>query len=143
MVPSISLQTAIGLVGDVPVALLKLDAQGADFSLLHALPPGLLRSRVNTVRIEVRSSTCPQLYAGAVGCEEVVAHFQSEGFHPGSACPPGLNKQGVCVDEKRRGGTYGKYSCCESDIYFCSERPMPKGVPVASCQPAVNQSSHR
>ena len=99
---------------------------------------------MHTVRIEVRSSTCPQLYAGGVGCDEVVAYFQSEGFFPDKPCPPGLNKQGLCVDEKRRGGTFGKYACCESDLYFCSERPKPKGIPIGDCgRPESSRTQER
>lgn len=114
-VPSISLPTAIGLLGDtLPISFLKIDAQGADFELIKATPPALLRSRAKLIQMEARSPTCPPLYKGQATCDVVADYMRSIGFKPrGAACPVGRNlTTGACLQKMP------KYFCCEHNAFF-------------------------
>ncbi len=116
-VPSISLMTAIGLLGDtLPVELLKIDAQGADFELVRATPPALLRARVRAIQMEVRSPTCPVLYSGQSTCDVVETYMRGIGYTPrggGTACPVGRNRTtGACLRPM------AKFFCCERNAIF-------------------------
>ena len=79
-VPSITLADALGLAGSLPVRYLRLDAQGADYALIRATDPGLLRTRVERISMEIVASDCRPLYAGQARCDEVVQYMRSIGF---------------------------------------------------------------
>ena len=91
-VPSLTLETALGLAGRRPIRQLKLDAQGADLSLLQSVAPGVLRRRVEAVQMEVVADDCNPLYVGQALCTEVMQRMQAIGFRPffrGRAMLPG------------------------------------------------------
>jgi hypothetical protein len=117
---SLSLGTALGLAGKLPVSWLKLDAQGLDLALFNTLSPGWGAS-VLSIEMEVRSAKCPQLYTGAADCDQVVSFFRAAGFTEVGKCPVGLNggSHARCNNPKMR-GIVGDYLCCESDMTFCN-----------------------
>ena len=126
-VPSISLPTAIGLLGDtLPISFLKIDAQGADFELIRVTPPALLRSRVSLIGMEARSPTCPPLYQGQATCDVVAKYMRSIGFRSrGAACPVGRNMTtGACLrpmPQHNSTSVYfemASYLCCERNAYY-------------------------
>ena len=92
-VPSITLSDALALIPrNLPIALLKVDAQGVDDKLIRATPARLLR-RIERITLEVRGSHCLPLYAGQEICENVVEYMRSVRFDNASACPqPGTSK---------------------------------------------------
>lgn len=122
IVPSISLETAIGLLGpDLPISVLKIDAQGVDFKLLKAAPRELVRRRVETIQMETRSPTCPLLYEGQSTCDEVYKYMTSLGYGvrgPGRmrenrGCPPGLK-----ADKTACSISTPLYNCCEQNVAY-------------------------
>lgn len=114
-VPSISLASAIGLLPDeIPIKLIKIDAQGVDFTLISETPPSLLQRRVQSIQMEVRSPTCPTLYRGQTTCEAVEALMKSMGYRSrgGKAvCPPGRGADGRCHLRH-------EVACCEANAIF-------------------------
>lgn len=122
-VPSISLETAIGMLGPtLPISRLKIDAQGADFELLRAAPFDLLQRRVRVIELETRSPTCPPLYQGQSMCDEVFTYMTSIGYLPTGrterdspypGCPPGRNAStGKCTRPM------GNFYCCEQNMVY-------------------------
>ena len=90
-VPSISLTAAIGLVGELPIRLLKIDVQGLDFALVRSVAPALLRAKVRAIVMEVIASDGEPLYHGQPQCAEVVQYMRAIGFGrtaylPGNRC---------------------------------------------------------
>ena len=82
-VPSISLETALGLVPPhLPVAHLKLDVQGVDLALIQSVDAALLRRRVSTFSMEVVAEDCNPLYVGQPRCAEVLRYARSIGYVP-------------------------------------------------------------
>ena len=131
VVPSITLETAIGLLGpDLPISVLKIDAQGVDFKLLKAAPRELVRRRVETIQMETRSPTCPLLYEGQSTCDEVYEYMTSLGYAvrgPGRmrenrGCPPGLN-----ADKTACSISTPLYNCCEQNVAY--GRPAANRLP--------------
>jgi hypothetical protein len=124
-VPSISLATAIGLLGDsLPIAVLKIDAQGVDLALVRATPSELIQRRVRTIQMELRSPTCPLLYAGQMTCDAAESYMKGIGFHVEkgkSACPVGLNADGLCFIGKKQ---MNRFYCCERNIVFVNDHPV-------------------
>ncbi|KAJ1624294.1 hypothetical protein T492DRAFT_273514 [Pavlovales sp. CCMP2436] len=82
VVPSITLTDAINLVPpNLPIRLLKVDAQGVDFDILRSVPARVF-ARVETVILEVVPSRCTPLYVGQATCEQVFAFMKVLGFEP-------------------------------------------------------------
>ncbi len=79
-VPSLSLTSALGLAGSLPIGLLKLDAQGADLTLLMSVPPGMLRERVKRIIMEVVADDCNPLYVGQPLCSMVLQSMRALGY---------------------------------------------------------------
>ena len=90
----------------------------ADFELIRATPPALLRSRVSLIGMEARSPTCPPLYQGQATCDVVAEYMRSIGFRSrGDACPVGRNMTtGACLRPMPRHKPV--YFCCEHNAYY-------------------------
>lgn len=116
-VPSLSLPTALELIpSHIPITLLKIDAQGADFSLVRAAPASLLRRRVKAIQLETRSPTCPPLYLGQAMCDSTFEYMRSIGYASDlkGGCPPGRNATtGKCNAHVATG-----FFCCETNAVY-------------------------
>jgi len=144
VVPSVSLETAIGLLGpDLPISVLKIDAQGVDFKLLKAAPRALVQRRVAMVQMETRSPTCPLLYEGQSTCDEVYEYMTSLGYAvrgPGRmrenrGCPPGL----VAGTTTCSVGA-SLYNCCEQNVAYVRREGGRRGGEEQTGQPAPQHS---
>jgi FkbM family methyltransferase len=81
-VPSITLDSALGLAGRRQIMHLKLDVQGVDLSLIRSVDPRRLRRQVQSFSMEVVADDCPSLYVGQPHCSEVIAYARSIGYKP-------------------------------------------------------------
>jgi len=80
LVPAISISNALALApAHLPIAKLKLDAQGLDFKMLRAAG-GAALARVQELELEVVRETCTTLYQGQETHLQVNAHLHSLGF---------------------------------------------------------------
>ena len=110
-IQTMTLQGALRLAGDKPIAMIKLDAQGMDFKLVNSTPPHALAS-VRSIKMEARSDLCEPLYVGQEGCNIIQARMKELGFgkmRP-ATCPIPLPSSGV---EKQLGP-----NSCEFDLMF-------------------------
>lgn len=82
IVPSITLEQALRLTGELPVLRLKIDAQGVDLQLVRSVPPAYFTRRVETVELEFASDACKDkpLYVGQASASEVSAYLASLGY---------------------------------------------------------------
>jgi len=98
-VESLSLQQVLNMTAPFPVQRLKIDAQGADLSLIKATDARLLRSRVHQIELEVEGSNrtlCgPPLYKGQPVCEEANEYLSSIGFERDEPCAPRVCESSV------------------------------------------------
>ena len=79
-VPTLTLEAALGLApAHLPIAKLKLDAQGLDLKLLRSARPAALQ-RVASLELEVVKKGCPTLYVGQETHERADALLTSLGF---------------------------------------------------------------
>ena len=83
--PSITLEQALRLTGELPVLRLKIDAQGVDLQLVRSVPPAYFTRRVETVELEFASDACKDkpLYVGQASASEVSAYLASWGYSKG------------------------------------------------------------
>ena len=87
-VPSVTLTQALAFIPSrLPIALLKVDAQGVDFALIASTDARLLRRRVARIDMEVRAGDCQPLYMDQPACEQVVQHMNGIGFANATPCP--------------------------------------------------------
>jgi len=130
-VPSINLSQALRLSGALPIKLLKIDAQGADFKLIRTLSPEELR-KVHSLQLEVRGTKwpgtppekpCEPLYEGQEPCEEVVVYLQRLGFSNRTACPPNR-----------------RHHYCERSIFFERAEQFPRDL-VQKEMPSLGAAS--
>ena len=81
-VPAITLSSALALAGELPIRLLKVDAQGVDTDLFRQTPKAMLR-RVQAVSLELHKHTAhcrgKLLYKREL-CPAAVATLASLGF---------------------------------------------------------------
>jgi hypothetical protein len=111
LVDSVSLTRALRMVpAELPISMLKLDAQGVDFDLLRTLDDRDF-DRVLRVQIEAVPERCTRLYAGQATCETIMAHMRAVGFKsvawstcPRKACEVNL----VFRRERRNAGGAGR-----------------------------------
>ena len=113
--PSITLETALGLIPEwMPIKMLKIDAQGADFMIVEAADKRLVHNRVEAVQMEVRSPQCPPLYKGQIMCDRIMRYMSRIGYEPrDSPCPPGLRRE-----DGAPCGRPNRISCCEQNTVY-------------------------
>ena len=80
MVPTISLHTALALIGQ-PISFLKIDAQGLDARILASANSsrGNRVSQLRRFSIEMRQDSCYPLYRGQPTCSSVMRMIETMG----------------------------------------------------------------
>ena len=81
-VPSISLQTALGLAGRLPIRIMNLVTQGIELDLLKSVPQDFLRERVQSISMNVIAADCEPLYENQPRCPEVLSTMRDLGYIP-------------------------------------------------------------
>ena len=76
-VPTVRLDTFMDLIGVSSVDFLKIDAQGADFSVLRSA--GSRLRNINKITLEA-DVTPTRLYEGSAGRDEIIAYLDQQGF---------------------------------------------------------------
>jgi FkbM family methyltransferase len=76
-VPTVRIDTFMGLVGINKVDFLKIDAQGADFSVVRSAGSRLADIRKIMLEADV---TQARLYEGSAGRSDIVAYLEQRGF---------------------------------------------------------------
>ena len=125
-VESITLAQALALLpAHLPIRMLKIDAQGVDFQLIRAAPSELVRTRVQRIELEVRSSSCPPLYRGQDDCDAVAAAMAERGFALAEQqrCPNPRRVDASSFNERVTGG-------CERQLLFVNRRLVPPRDPI-------------
>jgi hypothetical protein len=79
-VPSISLASALGLAGRLPIRHLKIDAQGVDMTLIKSVSAKVLQERVRSISMELPASDCQPLYKGQPRCPEMMGAMRDLGY---------------------------------------------------------------
>lgn len=104
IVPSITLEQALRLTGELPVLRLKIDAQGVDLQLVRSVPPAYFSSRVETVELEFAGDNCKDnpLYVGQASESEVVGYMASLGYTKGDTSSTSGGCEGGAVFHNRR-----------------------------------------
>ena len=119
MVPAITLRRVlVEWLAGWPVARLKIDAQGADLSLLAAAGAGLLR-RVAEVSLETLRDSCDGIYDNQPNCTTTVDALHVLGFEPLGA---------FRCDEPRH---FTQGSGCEANVLFRNRLAPPAAPSMA------------
>lgn len=110
IVPSITLEQALRLTGELPVLRLKIDAQGVDLQLVRSVPPAYFSRRVETVELEFAGDNCKEnpLYVGQASESEVVGYMASLGYTKGPSQSTSGGCEGGAVFHNR-----GRYAAAE------------------------------
>jgi hypothetical protein len=116
LVPAVSMRTVLeGWLQGWNITRLKIDAQGADLSLLAATGTSLLR-RVGEVSLETLHDTCDGIYEGQPNCTTVVRAMNILGF----------STQFSCMDAR----LFRQGSGCEANFLFRNVAWPPPPPPV-------------
>ena len=104
-VPTVALRTVLGswLPPEIPIRLLKIDAQGVDLDLLRDAGAAQL-ARVDEVSMETLNDGCDGIYDGQSNCSTVVATMRGLGFVTRSSC--------------NSSRSFGQGSGCEGNFVF-------------------------
>jgi len=117
MVPAVTLRRVLDdWLAGWSVTRLKIDAQGADLSLLAAAGAGLLR-RVAEVSLETLHDSCDGLYDGQPNCTTTLSSLRTLGFEPTGE---------FSCDEGRH---FHQGSGCEANVLFRNVAAPPVPAP--------------
>jgi len=89
-VPTIRLDTFMQCIGARAVDYLKVDAQGADFSVIQSA--GLRIRDIQKITLEV-DVTSVRLYQGSAGREQITAFLEKQGFVLSEVCRQSLDQE--------------------------------------------------
>ena len=78
-VDSVSFDTLISLLPNLPIDVMKVDMQGLDGLFVTSLPDSIL-ARTEKVIFEATSPACTALYIGQITCDKVENFLKSKGF---------------------------------------------------------------
>ena len=90
VVPTIRLETFMANVGIQSVDYLKIDAQGADFSIVLSAGSRLRDIRMITLEVDV---TNPRLYQGSAGRDRIAAYLKDQGYVLTEACAQSFGQE--------------------------------------------------
>ena len=111
VVPCVPLRTVIGdWLGGLPVARVKVDAQGMDLHVVQSAGP--LVTQLRYVMLEVQSPLAAPLYEGQLFCPEIVSSMRMLGFVLADSTRP---MRSVC----------NSTSFAEQDVHFIRQELRP------------------
>jgi len=122
-VPSISLASALGLAGRLPIRHLKIDAQGVDMTLIKSVSAKVLQERVRSISMELPASDCQPLYKGQPRCPEMMGAMRDLGYavRPSTGKIVGCTRGDYEQHERAIGVMTGiGWTKCERDFVFDS-----------------------
>ena len=111
---------------------LKLDAQGADLSLIQATSAEVLRAKVQAITMEVVFDDCEPLYEGQPQCTQVLGYMLGIGYEVDSASVS-MSTQAIKRISCRRDPAQrcpGQKSCCEQDVKFVRTERTSRSPPA-------------
>lgn len=116
-VPTMTLASAIGLAGPLPIELVKIDVQGLDASLVMATDASLLFSKVRRVQLETVADRCDPLYEGQVPCHTIIDYMRGIGYRVQGGEYAGPLGRRMDADTAASCSS-AQYGNCEADLIF-------------------------